>query len=63
MSPVDLMRMQMALAFGALEMQRRLMGAAWQVALWSMPGVNLTGAALPGVGSKDRPAGRRKGRA
>ena len=63
MTPVDVMRMQMALAFGALEMQRRLLGAAWQVALWSMPGVKLGGAALPGAGSKGRPAGRGKGRA
>lgn len=57
MMPVELMRMQMALAFGAMEMQRRMVGAAWQIALWSMPG-----AALPGAGSTGRPAGRRTGR-
>lgn len=57
MTPVDVMRMQLALAFGALEMQRRMVGAVWQVALWSMPG-----AALPGAGSTGRPAGRGKGR-
>lgn len=58
MTPVDLLKMQMALAFGALEMQRQVMGAMWQVTLWSMPG-----AALPGAGSICAPAGRGKGRA
>lgn len=57
MRPIDLLQVQLALAFGALEMQRRMVGAAWQVALWSMPG-----AALPGAGSGGAPAGRRKGR-
>lgn len=58
MMPVDLLRMQMALAFGALEMQRRMLGAAWQMTLWSLPR-----AALPGAGSDCTPAGRGKGRA
>lgn len=57
MRPIDLLQVQLALAFGALEMQRRMVEAAWQVVLWSMPG-----AALPGAGSGGRPAGRRKGR-
>lgn len=58
MRPVDLLGVQLALAFGALEMQRRMLGAAWQVALWSMPGA----AALPEAGSGGTPAGRRKRR-
>ena len=57
MTATDIIKLQMAFAFGALEMQRQLMGAAWQMALWSMPG-----AALPGAGSICAPAGRRKGR-
>jgi hypothetical protein len=56
MTPVEMMRLQMVLAFGALEMQRKLVGAAWQLALWSMPG----GAALPEVGRRGAEAGRRK---
>lgn len=51
--PAEMIRMQMALAFGALAMQQRMVSGCWQMALW-------WGAALPGAGSKAAPAGRRK---
>ena len=53
--PADVIRLQMAMAFGALAMQQRMVSGCWQVALWMLPG-----AALPGAGSGDTPAGRRK---
>lgn len=58
MTPIDLIRLQMALAFGAMEMQRRMLGAAWQITLWSMPGA----ASLPEAGLTTATAGRRRGR-
>lgn len=58
MTPCDVIRMQVALGFGLLDMQRRMLGAIWQMALWSMPGA----AALPEAGSGGTPAGRRKRR-
>lgn len=51
----DLIRLQIVMAFGLLGMQRRMVGTAWEMALWSLPG----GAALPGAGSVCTPAGRR----
>ena len=58
MTPTDILKMQIVMSFGAWEMQRQVMGAMWQMALWSMPG-----SALPGAGSICAPAGRGKGRA
>ena len=55
MTPADLIRLQLVVACGLLEVQRRMVGAVWQVALWSRP----EGAALPGAGSGCTPAGRR----
>ena len=37
MTPLDLMRWQMAAAFGMLDLQRRMMSGAWQVGLWWLP--------------------------
>lgn len=37
MTPLDLMRWQMAAAFGMLDLQRRMLSGAWQVGLWCLP--------------------------
>lgn len=58
--PADVIRLHMAMAFGALAMQQRMVSGCWQVALWMLPRGTLPGAALPGAGSGDTPAGRRK---
>lgn len=54
MTPMDLMRWQMAAAFGMLDLQRRMLSGAWQVGLWCLPkGVDLPEAA-PKSGRKAR---------
>lgn len=58
MMPVDLVRMQMAMAFGMLDMQQKMVSGAWQMALWWLPGA--TGAAAAGAGNVCAPAGRRR---
>ena len=59
MMPVDLVRMQMAMAFGLLDMQQKMVSGAWQVALWWMPGA---APAAPGTGNICAPSGRRRSR-
>lgn len=59
MTPIDLIRLQMALAFGAMDMQRRMMSAAWQMTLWSLPGA----VPLPDAGLTVVAVGRKRGRA
>ncbi|WGV17495.1 hypothetical protein [Fuscovulum ytuae] len=58
MMPVDLVRMQMAMAFGMLDMQQKMVSGAWQMALWWLPGA--AAAAAPGAGNICAPAGRRR---
>ncbi|MBD1204292.1 MAG: hypothetical protein O9292_11360 [Rhodobacteraceae bacterium] len=57
MMPVDLVRMQMAMAFGLLDMQQKMVSGAFQMALWWMPGV---ATAAPGAGNICAPSGRRR---
>ncbi|MEZ5754636.1 MAG: hypothetical protein R3D90_07685 [Paracoccaceae bacterium] len=57
MMPCDVIRMQMALAFGTLEMQQRMLSGAWQLALWWMPGA---APVLSGKGSSDNPSRKRR---
>lgn len=57
MMPVDLVRMQMAMAFGVLDMQQKMVSGAWQMALWWMPGVV---DATPGAGNICAPSGKRQ---
>lgn len=57
MMPVDLVRMQMAMAFGMLDIQQRMVSGAWQMALWWMPGTATTSA---GAGNVCAPSGRRR---
>jgi len=59
MMPVDLMRMQMAMAFGLLDMQQRMVSGAWQMALWWLPPATV---ALPDAGNGRTPGGRRRAR-
>ena len=58
MMPADMVRMQMAMAFGVLALQQRMVSGCWQMALWMTAAGQ--GAALPGTGSRGTPAGRRK---
>lgn len=57
MTPVDLVRMQMAMAFGLLDMQQKMVSGAVQMALWWMPGP-----VVPGAGNICVPAGKRQAR-
>ena len=52
----DVIRMQMALAFGALAMQQRMVSGCWQMALWWSGGLAAggEGMALPVVASPRR---------
>jgi|GEM_PF-6297647 len=59
MTAVDLMKMQMAMAFGLIEMQQRMVSGAWQMTLWWLPGGAVT-AAPPGAGTIGAPSGRRR---
>lgn len=61
MMPVDLIRIQMAMAFGMLDMQQRMVSGAWQMALWWVPG----GAAAlsPDATNICAPTGKRRARA
>lgn len=56
--PAEMIRLQMALAFGALEMQQRMLSGCWQMALWMMPGVAVAGTAPKG--GADGGAARRR---
>jgi len=49
----DMIRLQMALAFGALGMQQRMVSGCWQMARWWV-------AAFPAPRSDALPARRRK---
>lgn len=55
MTPVELVRMQMAMAFGLLEMQQKMVSGAWQIALWWMPGP-----VAPGAGNICAPTGKQQ---
>ncbi|PLL12440.1 hypothetical protein C0V75_10840 [Tabrizicola sp. TH137] len=57
MTPVDVIRMQMAMAFGLLDMQQKMVSGAWQMALWWMPGAT---SSTPGAGNICAPSGRRR---
>ena len=59
MMPVDLMRMQMAMAFGMLDMQQRMVSGAWQMALWWLPPAAV---ALPDAANSRSSGGRRRAR-
>lgn len=57
MMPVDLVRMQMAMAFGILDMQQKMVSGAWQIAMWWLPG---GAASATGTGNLCAPAGKRR---
>jgi hypothetical protein len=40
--PIELLRFQIAMAIGTLEVQQKLMSGAWQAAMWWMPRVTTT---------------------
>ena len=61
MMPVDLVRMQMAMAFGLLDIQQKMVSGAWQMAMWWMPGG--AAALAPNATNICAPQGRRKPRA
>lgn len=60
MMPTDLIRMQMAMAFGMLELQQRMVSGALQMARWWMPGA--PGPVSPGIGNICAPKGKRQAR-
>ncbi len=56
----DMIRLQMALVFGALAMQQRMVSGCWQMTQWMMPGSAGTGAATIAAKGQAAPSARRK---
>lgn len=47
MTPLDLLRWQMAATLGMIELQRQLASSAWQVGMWWMPQPGLANLCAP----------------